>query len=891
MSLMTVKRLELKNFMTHRQESVELPAQGSVLLWGPSGAGKCLPAGTNLWGVCGQPLRIEEVVHGKIEEVLGVVNGVVTAVKVTDWHLMGRKPMLQISLADSTILFCATTHPILTMSGCMKAEELVAGVRVGRGNPIEGSELFWEEIVSIDKVPDMECFDITVDTEEHLYLAEGVAVHNSSLLDAVGFALYGVAATRASSLEDLRNELYPDEDFGVRLTLALGDKDLQLFRGVEDNKTVVWMVGLDGEMTEGPRAVADKISELMGGMDAATFFATYYSQQGELDAMVKMAGGGRRKFVQRMLGITLLDKVSTQINRELLKSSERIQTLDDSLPQESKQEIAEGAQAAEALSESLAGQIEAAQAELEAQTISGEASAKKLSEAEAAFRLFSQLGPQIEALIQSSLPAKKAEVGRLQEQLEGSLQAKKRSSASAEQAALLAEKEAEAESLSKAEGALGLIEALTSKAQAAQAELLKLPEGDLGEDAEQLQKQLHLLHTELAVAESRRLQLQGQSSQLQGAGSCPLCLQAIENPKQLLEELEEQAQKLLLEGQSGLTREKALQERLLAAKAAQQASQSRLQAQQAADQASQALIEAQEGSQGADAERLRLLRRQLQQTATEQARIEADQAEAAKMEQYSQQLEAANLSLEELDAKLASSQKELQQSGHSPELHQKLQKETEQARQRYMQLRDRQAELREERAEQQAALSGARQTLAQYDATVADRQKAEARHSLLKRLDLSMKAFKAQMIGQIRPSLAATASGHLSALTEGKMSAVVIDEDYNIDVVTAEGVRKLSLCSGGEQARAAFALRLALTQLVSQRTDTPVGFMVFDEIFGSQDEAHRRAILESLRYLRGLYPQILLISHSGDLRESDLIDTIIDVPDSDSSGRIQVSSR
>ena len=70
-----------------------------------------------------------------------------------------------------------------------------------------------------------------------------------------------------------------------------------------------------------------------------------------------------------------------------------------------------------------------------------------------------------------------------------------------------------------------------------------------------------------------------------------------------------------------------------------------------------------------------------------------------------------------------------------------------------------------------------------------------------------------------------------------------------------------------------------------------MGFMVFDEIFGSQDEAHRRAILESLRYLRGLYPQILLISHSGDLRESDLIDTIIDVPDSDSSGRIQVSSR
>jgi len=743
MSLLTVQRLELKNFMTHRAEQVDFPKQGTVLLWGPSGAGK------------------------------------------------------------------------------------------------------------------------------------------SSLLDAVGFACFGLAATRASSLQELRHELYPEEDFGVRLTLALGDQQVQIFRGLEDSKTVVWMVESDGEVTEGPRAVNEKVSELLGGMDSATFFATYYSQQGELDALVKMAGGGRRKFVQRMLGITLLDKVSTQINRELLKASERISTLDDALPEQSKADISQQAIAAEKLSQNLSSQIIALEAELEAIKIAGQQSAQQLEENEKLFQQSAELAPLIKALSETTLPSLQAELERLIQQIMKSEQAEKRLQESHDQQQKISEMEKEAEKLASAEGQLGLVDQLAKKLTEAQQELQAIGSS---EKVEVISDQLHQLHSQQAIDQSRIGQLKEHSSELEGAGSCPLCLQDIADPLQLKEKLKAEMESLT--EQEG-PQQQALAELLERLRKAEDA----LAASSRAQLAEIAWQEALQGASGADAIRLKELRSKLQLLSERKAQIGADRTAAQQLEELLSSQTSAKETFGKAQSELEEARQSLATSNYDPEKHQQIKEATEQARQHYLEMRDQLAGLSEVRSAASAELQAARAILQHYDATVSDRKKAELRHGLLKRLDVSMKDFKSQLASQIIPALQAAASGHLSALTEGKMSGLLISEDYGIEIVGPSGPRQLSLCSGGEQARVAFALRLSLTQLVSTRTDTPVGFMVFDEIFGSQDEGHRRAILESLRYLRGLYPQILLISHDSDLRESDLIDTIVDVPDSDSIGRIQVQAR
>jgi len=908
--LLSVQSIELNNFMTHRQEKVSLPPTGTVLLWGPSGAGKCLPAATTLWSPEGTPLRIEEVVHGKFPEVIGVVDGKVQVVPVTDWHDLGHKPILQLTLGDGTILFCAESHPVMTMGGCIRADQLVVGVRVGRADPVLGQEVRWQEITEIKSCPQMHCYDITVDTEEHLYLAEGVVVHNSSLLDAVGFALYGVNATRAANLEELRHELYPEEDFGVRLTLALGENKIQIFRGLEGNKTVTWMVGTDGAMTEGPRAVATQVEELMGGMDAATFFATYYSQQGELDNLVKMAGGGRRKFVQRMLGITLLDKVSTQINRELAKSSDRITFLDESLPEAGKSEIAAGAALTDKELKTLQAEMEAGVTEMSASEVSGSALAAKLEKVAIAAETAGQLGPLVDSLQETTLPALGEQITELKSQIEEAKQAQVRAVASAQQTEQREALEAEAEQLADAEGALSAASALQEQQQQAEKalqealqalEALSKPQAP-EHSPQQLTERLHALHTDLALLSSRQQQLSEQQALLTDAPSCPLCRQRIEDPSALIEEMQQELEALLKgqqdkssahqELESQLEKASVLAEEHLAWQALQAAASSKVEHLEAdLERSAQQVLTAQSSASSADSKRLAEVRRLLQAGAQQAASMKADQTLAEALPAKQNKLEEAEQKLKDGQQKLKEAQQKLGSLDYDADAYRELREATELARSQYVELRDRLAQQRERKAQLSADLQAAQAALKHYDAVVADRASAESRHALLSRLDSSMKSFKSHMIGQIRPLLQSTASAHLSALTEGRMSSIEIDEDYNLSIVTGEGIRRLGLCSGGEQARAAFALRLALTQLVSKRTDTPIGFMVFDEIFASQDEGHRRAILESLRYLRGIYPQILIISHESSMRDSELVDVIVDVPDSDSAGRIQVSNR
>ena len=891
--LLTVRKIEVNNFMTHRQESIELPDSGTVLLWGPSGAGKCLSAGTTVWLPSGEPISIRQFVMGRFREVLGVIGDRIQTVSVTDWHELGDKPIIEVVLEDGTTMFCADSHPIQTPMGCMPVSELQVGMMVGRADPVIDSQTRWVNIAKLTPKAAMPCYDITVDTPEHLYLADGIVVHNSSLLDSIGFALYGLSATRASALDELRHELYPDEDFGVRVTFGLGEQQIQLFRGVEGGKSVVWMVDQDGTMTESPRAVSKQVEDLMGGMDSATFFSTYVSQQGELDSLVKMAGGGRRKFVQRMMGITLLDKVTTKINRELVKTTERIKFLDESMPELGKRDLLAAVAAAEKAHAEALNNAQTLQAELEAVRVQGEGLAARLKTSEETSSKALKLGPQMQALQETQLPALNEKIIRLEQELTASKAAAERLGKAHQIIQEIADLEAKAELLAGAEGHLAALGRLQqqykSSEKALEAVLSRFSNKKDPKDAcEHLQSLVKGLGEAIFGLESTATDLSQRMESLGENHDCWVCGQHIPDP----EALKAHIQKELAGCQASIsTKKEELAQAETQLQTAEDDAKTLQQAQEDHDRAKNGLQQAQADSAGADAEQLKTVRARLNELAETKAGLQQDQVLAAGLEQAAHQKEQTRKDLQTAAKQLADGTATLDGLDYNPNTHQELKDDTEAARARYMELRDDLAQVREQAQTSKLAAQTAQAAADQYDATQADRVKAEDRHGMLKRMELSMKAFKNYLIGQIRPTLQTLTSQHLSALTDGAMSGVEIDEEYNLLIHDGETSRRIGMCSGGEQARAAFSLRLALTQLVSKRTDTPVGFMVFDEIFGSQDEDHRRAILESLKYLRGVYPQILLISHSGEIRESDLVDIIVDVPDGDSVGRIQVSGR
>jgi len=132
---------------------------------------------------------------------------------------------------------------------------------------------------------------------------------------------------------------------------------------------------------------------------------------------------------------------------------------------------------------------------------------------------------------------------------------------------------------------------------------------------------------------------------------------------------------------------------------------------------------------------------------------------------------------------------------------------------------------------------------------------------------------------ELRPALQAEVSNLLNKLSEGRFSGVEVDEDYGITIKDTDGkAHPVSEFSGGESDLIALAIRLALAQIVAKRNGAQAsGFLILDEVLGSQDANRRQSILDGLRTLRSTYGQILLISHVGGLEDAS--DRVINIED------------
>jgi exonuclease SbcC len=143
-----------------------------------------------------------------------------------------------------------------------------------------------------------------------------------------------------------------------------------------------------------------------------------------------------------------------------------------------------------------------------------------------------------------------------------------------------------------------------------------------------------------------------------------------------------------------------------------------------------------------------------------------------------------------------------------------------------------------------------------------------------------LEACEEKMRVSVRPSLEACVSDLLAKLSDGRFSTVRIGNDYSVAVMDDGEYRQVWELSGGEQDLVALALRLGIAEVVAERHGGGVGFLILDEVFGSQDASRRQSILTALRGLREEYGQIWCISHVGGLE--DAADKVVTVELSES---------
>lgn len=177
-------------------------------------------------------------------------------------------------------------------------------------------------------------------------------------------------------------------------------------------------------------------------------------------------------------------------------------------------------------------------------------------------------------------------------------------------------------------------------------------------------------------------------------------------------------------------------------------------------------------------------------------------------------------------------------------------------------------------------LANARETLAKalvaseeskkLQVTVAERENERRLHE---ELDRAFNEMRSQLNAQLRPELSELATTFLRELMDSRTAEIELDEKYNITVLE-EGIGKPVL-SGGEEDLANLVLRLAVSQMIAERSGQAFSLLVLDEVFGSLDETNRFSVLELLRALGDRFEQVILITHIETVREG--LDQVISV--------------
>lgn len=139
----------------------------------------------------------------------------------------------------------------------------------------------------------------------------------------------------------------------------------------------------------------------------------------------------------------------------------------------------------------------------------------------------------------------------------------------------------------------------------------------------------------------------------------------------------------------------------------------------------------------------------------------------------------------------------------------------------------------------------------------------------------------AMLIEQALPQIEIKANEILDRLTNGSMRINFITQEayknkrrddmretLEIQISDSAGVRDYEMFSGGEAFRINFAIRLALSEVLAQRAGARLQTLVVDEGFGSQDEAGRQRLVETIGLVRSDFEKILVITHIDALKDA-----------------------
>ena len=136
------------------------------------------------------------------------------------------------------------------------------------------------------------------------------------------------------------------------------------------------------------------------------------------------------------------------------------------------------------------------------------------------------------------------------------------------------------------------------------------------------------------------------------------------------------------------------------------------------------------------------------------------------------------------------------------------------------------------------------------------------------RLQELLEEYRSHASRRALPELEQETAALLAAITRGRYVDVRLSDGYALELHDGGEPHTLRRFSGGEQDVANLCLRLALSRALARQRGTEAGFVILDEVLGSQDPDRRAALMGELRELTREFRQVFVVSHFADIADS-----------------------
>jgi chromosome segregation protein len=196
-------------------------------------------------------------------------------------------------------------------------------------NKLVNSDIFWDEIVSIKKVPGVKyVYDLTIEGT-HNFIAEGLYAHNSNVVDAICFVL-GKSSARELRAEKSANLIYnggkngkPATDAEVSITFdnakkvfPVENKEVKITRIVKQSGNSTYKMN-DQVMTR--QQVVDILAAAKIDPDGHNIVL-----QGDIVHFMEMKPVERREIIEEISGISIFEEKKEKTMNELNRVQEKL---------------------------------------------------------------------------------------------------------------------------------------------------------------------------------------------------------------------------------------------------------------------------------------------------------------------------------------------------------------------------------------------------------------------------------------------------------------------------------------------------------------------------------------------------------------------------------------